>query len=273
MAADITLTQELVNLKGKVAIVTGAAQGLGYAIALRLVEAGAAVALLDIQEELLKEKVDTLTAEGHSVAGFHCDVADGSSVNSAFAATLENLGGLDVLVNNAGFASNVAWELMDDREFRRVTEVHIDGSFRSIRSAIEPMRERGGGSIINITSTAAYRPGAPGMAHYAASKNALWGLTKAAAVELGPFGIRSNAIAPGSTFTEGLQKYVEEGAPMAPQGQDAEKQFEEVRTRTPLLRMCVPDDIARVAIFLASDLSAFVNGAQIPVDGGFLLRA
>ena len=231
-------------------------------------------ALLDIQEELLKEKVDTLTAEGHSVAGFHCDVADGSSVNSAFAATLENLGGLDVLVNNAGFASNVAWELMDDREFRRVTEVHIDGSFRSIRSAIEPMRERGGGSIINITSTAAYRPGAPGMAHYAASKNALWGLTKAAAVELGPFGIRSNAIAPGSTFTEGTAEVCRRGRA---HGATRTGRREAVRggtnPHTTTSDVCSGRTLARVAIFLASDLSAFVNGAQIPVDGGFLLRA
>ena len=129
------------------------------------------------------------------------------------------------------------------------------------------------GAIVNITSSASYRPGAPGLVHHVAGKHALWSLTESAAIELGPYGIRSNSVAPGSSLTEGLRAYIQEGASDGLEGHEIDTQFREVRNRTPFQRMCDPDDVARAVLFLASDLSAFLNGIQVPVDGGLILLA
>jgi len=125
-----------------------------------------------------------------------------------------------------------------------------------------------GGAIVNITSIDALHPTSQGMSHYTASKHALWGLTKCLAVELGPHGIRTNAIAPGPSLTEGTVAYIEAGAP---EGIDIEAQWERAALRVPLRRWADPDEIGRAAVFLASDLASHVNGAQLVVDGGYLV--
>src|SRR5206468_3683894 len=152
----------------------------------------------------------------------------------------------------------------------RTLDVNVTGSFWCAREAARQMLQQGGGggAIVNVTSIDALHPTSPGMSHYTTSKHALWGLTKCLALELGPRGIRANAVAPGPSLTEGAIEYIQTGAP---EGIDIEKQWADAAGRVPMRRWADPDEIARVVVFLCSDLSAYVNGAQIVVDGGYLL--
>jgi NAD(P)-dependent dehydrogenase (short-subunit alcohol dehydrogenase family) len=146
--------------------------------------------------------------------------------------------------------------------------VNVGGAFLCSRAAAARMREQGdGGSIVNITSIDAVHPSGSGLLHYGTSKHAIWGLTKTMALELGPDRIRVNAVAPGPSLTEGAVEFVEAGAP---EGIDVEAQWAAYEARIPLRRLAQPDDVARAALFLASDLGAYVNGAQLVVDGGLL---
>ena len=174
-----------------------------------------------------------------------------------------------MLVNNAAAYSNVRIEEMPLDRFAGVLDVNVNGAFWCARQAARRFIEQGdGGVIVNVTSIDALHPTSVGMSHYTTSKHALWGLTKCLALELGPLGIRTNAVAPGPSLTEGAIEYIRAGAP---EGIDIERQWEEAAGRVPMRRWADPDEIARVVVFLASDLSAYVNGAQIVVDGGYLL--
>jgi 2-deoxy-D-gluconate 3-dehydrogenase len=174
-----------------------------------------------------------------------------------------------VLVNNAAAYSNVRVDEMPLDTFANVLDVNVNGAFWCARQAARRMLAQGdGGAIVNVTSIDALHPTSRGMSHYTTSKHALWGLTKCLALELGPQGIRTNAVAPGPSLTEGAIEYIQAGAP---EGIDIEKQWAEAAGRVPMHRWAEPDEIARVVVFLASDLAAYVNGAQIVVDGGYLL--
>ena len=195
-------------------------------------------------------------------------ISDETQAKGAVDAAVAEFGRLDILVNNAGIFSNYLLENLDEDEFRRTLDINVLGTHFMTRAAAAAMRSHGnGGSIITISSIDALRPSAPGLLHYDASKHAVFGMMKSAAIELGPDGIRVNAIAPGSSFTEGVRLMLEGSAP---EGHDIDAQFDAVAARTPLRRACDPDDVARVALFLASDLASFVTGEQIVVDGGFL---
>lgn len=260
---------QLADLRGKVALVTGAAQGFGAACADRLSEAGASVVLADVQGEACLATCEQLTRLGREVEAIEVDVSSEADVERAVAATVERFGRLDTLVNNAGTWSNVLIEELSEAEFRRVLDLNLVGAFLCTRAAARQLRRQGsGGSIVNISSIDAIRPSAPGLTHYDASKHAIWGLTKASAAELGPAGVRVNAIAPGSSYTEGVQAWLAAGEP---HGHDVDTQFTSIADGTPLGRACEPDEVARVAVFLASELASFVTGAQVVVDGGFLL--
>jgi 2-deoxy-D-gluconate 3-dehydrogenase len=258
----------LLELTDKVALVTGAAQGFGFACARRLSEAGASVLLADRRADRLADAHARLADNGGAVASAEGDVSAEADVDALVAAAVSRFGRLDVLVNNAGVFSNFLLEHLTHAEFQRVLGVNVGGSFLCTRAAAAQMRKQGaGGSIINVSSIDAVHPSGSGLSHYGTSKHAIWGLTKTMALELAPDGIRVNAIAPGPSLTEGAVEFVEAGAP---DGIDVDEQWAAYEARIPLRRLAHPDDVGRAALFLASDLSSYVNGAQIVVDGGLL---
>ncbi len=269
-AYDAQPLTELIDLGGRVALVTGAAQGFGFASARRLAEAGAAVLLTDRRADRLEAAAGRLAEQhGERVSFAVGDVSVSEQVDALIEAAVERFGRLDVLVNNAAAYSNYVIPEMPHDTFAGVLDVNVNGAFWCARQAARRMLEQGdGGSIVNVTSIDALHPTSKGMSHYTTSKHALWGLTKCLALELGPEGIRTNAVAPGPSLTEGAIEYIEAGAP---EGIDIQKQWADAALRVPMRRWAEPDEIARVVVFLASDLAAYVNGAQIVVDGGYLL--
>jgi 2-deoxy-D-gluconate 3-dehydrogenase len=273
VAPDVRRQQDrslssLVDLGGKVALVTGAAQGFGFACARRLAEAGAAVVLADRRADRLQTAGERLAARGFGVATAVRDVAVEEDVAALVGTAVHRFGRLDVLVNNAGVFSNFLLESLTLEEFQRIVGVNLGGAFLCTKAAAAQMRDQGqGGSIINISSIDAVHPSGSGLSHYGTSKHAIWGLTKSMALELGPDGIRVNAIAPGPSLTEGAVEFVEAGAP---EGIDVGAQWAAYEARIPLRRLAHPDDVGRTAVFLASDLASYVSGAQIVVDGGLL---
>ena len=238
------------RLAGKVAVVTGAGQGMGRAIAQRFADEGATVVALDLNEESAKQ-----TLEGKS--GKHIarsvNVADSAAVNQLFADIKKDLGAVDVLVNNAGTGGVDQFADITDEAWARVIGVNLNGAFYCSRAAVKQMQEGKGGTIVNISSTSAVSGDGP--AHYCASKAAMMGLTRGMAKELAPKKIRVNTLVPGPTNTPMMQGIPKEWA-------DA------IIAGVPMGRMAEPDDIAKVAVFLASDDSAFVTGQNVAVNGG-----
>ena len=262
----LTTLSDLVSLAGRRAVVTGAAQGFGYAIALRLAEAGAEVIVADKDAAAAEQASSRLASEGWSATFHPLDVADEASVGRLFDA----FGGVDILVNNAGVFSNFLVTAMSAAEFRRVIDINVTGTFLCSRTMARQLRARDShGVIINIASVDAFSPSAEGLAHYTTSKHAIAGLTRTMAMELAPSGIRVNAVCPGASMTEGAIALVTAGAP---EGIDVAAQWDGIKGRTPLGRLCDPDDVARAVLFLASDLGAFVTGVLLPVDGGILIQ-
>ena len=268
-AYDATPLAELIDLSGRAALVTGAAQGFGFACSRRLVEAGASVLLTDRRADRLEAAAGRLAGHGDRISFAVGDVSVRDEVDALIAAAVERFGRLDVLVNNAAAYSNVVIPEMPRDSFANVLDVNVNGAFWCARQAARQMLAQGsGGAIVNITSIDALHPTSKGMSHYTTSKHALWGLTKCLALELGPHGIRTNAIAPGPSLTEGAIEYIQAGAP---EGIDIEAQWATAALRVPMRRWADPDEIARAVVFLASDLAAYVNGTQLVVDGGYLL--
>ncbi len=260
---------ELLDLSGRVALVTGAAQGFGFACARRLAEAGAAVLLTDRRGDRLEAAAGRLEEYCERIGWAIGDVSVRDEVDALVEDAVARFGRLNVLVNNAAAYSNVRIDELPLETFAHVLDVNVNGAFWCARQAARRMLEQaGGGAIVNVTSIDALHPTSKGMSHYTASKHALWGLTKCLALELGPHGVRTNAVAPGPSLTEGAIEYIQAGAP---EGIDVETQWAQAAGRVPMRRWADPDEIARVVVFLASDLAAYVNGAQIVVDGGYLL--
>ncbi len=256
---------QLTNLKGRVALVTGGAVGIGYAIAHRLAEAGASVVIADKDEQKAMNAAETLSQKGFAVAAVTADVSEMTQVEATVAAAVNTFGGIDVLVNNAGMYPNVPLAQMDEETFMRVVQVNLAGAFRMTKVAAQKMIEQGrGGRIINITSIDALHPSMIGLAAYDASKHGLWGFTKSIALELAPHSIWVNAIAPGGVATPGTGM----AGSVDPRMQDA---IRAVGERIPMKRMADPDEIGKVALFLASDMASYMTGSQVVVDGGMLL--
>ncbi len=257
--------QQAMSLAGKTAIVTGGAMGIGLGIVYRLAEAGASIVIADVNEQVGAQALDELTKKGYRVAFVKTDVSDAAQVQAAVDTAVRTFGGVDILVNNAGIFPIVPAMQMPTDVFEKILSVNLKGVFLFTKAAADAMIKQGrGGKIINITSVDALHPSSVGLAAYDASKHGLWGFTKNTALELAPHNIQVNAIAPGGIATPGTGS----GAPPTPQMQEILKKFTE---KIPMKRMGEPDDIGKVALFLASDLSSYMTGSQVVVDGGVLL--
>lgn len=242
------------SLKGKLAMVTGGATGIGFAITKSLISSGAQVVITGRREQLLKESTKKL---GNRASYLVNNITDLQSIPLIVKKIESSLGALDILVNNAGINELKPALEVSDEDFKAILDTNLNGLFALTREVAKYMVERKQGSIIMITSmTAIY--GLTDVAPYAASKSAVLGLTRSLASDLSPFGIRINAIAPGFIETpmhvEALKKFPEKG--------------EKILDRTPIRRFGLPEDIGNTAVFLASEASSFITGVQIPVDGG-----
>jgi NAD(P)-dependent dehydrogenase (short-subunit alcohol dehydrogenase family) len=253
----------LLSLVGRRAVVTGGAQGLGKAIARRLAEAGASVLIGDLKLTAARESAEELSRRYDvPVISTHLDVADSASVAAAADLAVGTLGGLDIWVSNAGVYPNIGLLEMTDEGWNKVMEVNLRGVFAGAREAARRMIAAGrGGVIINVASTAGFKGVAPGLAAYVASKHGVRGLTRELAIELAPHDIRVLGIAPTFCTTEGN---------MAALAELSERVGVEIpATLTSRLgRVGVPDDIGRVALFCASDMSIFMTGSTLLADAG-----
>lgn len=258
---------ELLDLSGKTAIVTGGGKGIGKGIAYRLAEAGANVLIADIDGEAAKNAAAELTERGWSSGDYTVDVASENDVQAMIHYCSASFGTVDILVNNAGIYPPAPIATMSKSDFERVVDVNLRSVFFTTKYAAEIMKQQGnGGKIINITSIDALHPSMVGLAHYDASKHGLWGFTKNSALELAPHKIWVNAIAPGGILTPGVQA-MSAGANADAQAKATEKFMEKI----PMRRMGDPDEIGTVALLLASEMSNYMTGEQIVVDGGALL--
>lgn len=256
---------KLLDLSGKVAIVTGGAMGIGFGIASRLAESGVVVQIADLDGEKASQAVEKLTQSGANASGIKCDVSQEEDVKNLVDTTVQKFGKVNILVNNAGIFPSIPLSKMTLADFEKVLAVNLKGAFLCTKYCADQMiKQGGGGKVINITSIDALHPSMIGLAHYDSSKHGLWGFTKNAALEYSQHKIWVNAIAPGGIATEGVAK-MQEGAP-------ANKEvIEAFLNKIPMHRMGEPDDIGKVALFLASEMSSYMTGSQIVVDGGVLL--
>jgi 3-oxoacyl-[acyl-carrier protein] reductase len=244
----------------RVAIVTGAARGIGAAIARRLATDGLSVAVLDLDEAAAKVTVDAISADGGTVLAVAADVSDTDQVAAAVGRVAAELGPPTVLVNNAGVTRDNLLFKMTDGDWDTVIGVHLRGAFQMTRAAQKYMTEAGFGRIINISSTSAL--GNRGQANYSTAKAGLQGFTKTVAIELGKFGITSNSIAPGLIATEMTRATAERlGVPWDEYAAARAKQI-------PVARVGEPEDIANAVSFFAGDAAGFVSGQVLYVAGG-----
>lgn len=248
---------DLISLSGRRAVVTGGARGIGRATAARLAEAGARVVIGDLDARAAEAAGADLGTEAY---GVEVEMADSGSVAALATKAVELLGGLDIWVNNAGIYPSSPVLDLDHGEWDRVLAVNVRGCFVGSQDAARRMPD--GGVIVNVASTGCVKA-APGVAHYITSKHAVVGITKALSVELGPLGIRVLAVAPSMTRTEGREEFLARYT--SPDMRELLAQMEE---RVPLGRIGVPDDVARVVLFAASDLSMLMTGSVLFVDSG-----
>ena len=239
----------------KVALVTGAARGIGLAVAKRFLAEGWRVVLLDIESELLSKSTQALAAADNTLA-LHCDVSDKSAVAGAFTEIERRFGRLDALVNNAGIAVFAPLMELSDDDWHRVLAVNLTGPFLCTRAAVPLMREHGGGAIVNITSISALRASTL-RAAYGTSKAGLAHLTKQLAVELASIGIRVNGVAPGPVDTA-MAKAVHTPEIRA-----------DYHDTIPLNRYGLEEELAEAVFFLCSDRASYITGQILSVDGGF----
>lgn len=259
--------QNLLNLSGKAAIVTGGAKGIGYGIAQRLAEAGAKVLIADLDETTAQKTVQELTGKGWSAVALGVDVAEEEDIKKMIATCQQQFGSVDILVNNAGIYPPAPIAQMTKEDFEKVMHVNLRSVFLATKYASEAMKQQGkGGRIINITSIDALHPSMVGLAHYDASKHGAWGFTKNSALELAEHKIWVNAIAPGGITTPGVAA-MSQGA----SAEQMEASMKVFMAKIPMHRMGEPDEIGTVALFLASDMASYMTGEQIVVDGGALL--
>lgn len=245
------------RLLGKVSIITGAAQGIGLATALKFAQEGAIVIVCDVKQAAVDEAVKKCHDLGAEAQGFLVDVTQRDMVDATVKAVLDKFGRIDVLVNNAGITQDARLQKMTLEQFDRVIDVNLRGVFHCAQAVTDAMVAQGSGVILNASSVVGIY-GNFGQTNYAATKFGVIGFTKTWSRELGPKGIRVNAVAPGFIATPILSTI-------------PEKVITEMVSRVPLKRLGQPEDIANVYAFLASDEAAYINGTVIEVAGGLTL--
>lgn len=255
------------DLTGKNSIVTGGAMGIGFGIAKRLVEAGANVLIADVDGRAAREAAEKLATGPGKGTAMQANVADEDTSERTVAKCVELFGSIDILVNNAGIYPTSPVLEMTPELLDRVYKINLRGLvFISKAAAARMVKQGKGGKIINISSIDAFRPSMVGLAAYDASKGGVLMFTKSLALELAPHGITVNSIAPGGVETEGTSK------PLAGMNKEQMNQtMEAFVAKIPLRRMGIPDDIGKVAVFLASSASDYMTGETVIVDGGILL--
>ena len=242
------------RLNNKVALITGAAQGIGLATALKFAQEGAHVVICDIKQASVDAAVDAANALGVRAQGFVVDITQRDMVDAVVADTLAEFGAIDILVNNAGITQDARLQKMTLEQFDRVIDVNLRGVFHCTQAVADAMVAKGSGVILNASSVVGIY-GNFGQTNYAASKFGVIGFTKTWARELGPKGIRVNAVAPGFIATPILDTI-------------PEKILASMKSQVPLARLGSPEEVANVYAFLASDEASYVNGAVLEVSGG-----
>lgn len=245
------------KLKNKVAIITGGANGIGYATAAKFLRDGATVIIGDVIEQEVNDAVARLRSEGESIAGYVADVTDRVRIDALVDAVRDRYGRIDILVNNAGITRDAQFFKMSEAQFDQVIDVNLRGVFSFTQAVAPVMMEQRSGAILNASSVVGLY-GNFGQSNYAASKFGVIGLTKAWARELGPKGIRVNAVCPGIVATDILKTM-------------PDKVLEDMKNCCWAKRLGDPSEIANVYAFLASDEATFINGAAIEVSGGISL--
>ena len=243
-------------LTGQTAVVTGGAQGLGFAIAERFISEGAMVVLGDLDLGATEAAAEQLGGDDIALA-MRCDVTRANDVDALVAAAVERFDGLDIMVNNAGITRDATMRKMTEEQFDQVIAVHLKGTWNGIRKAAPIMRENKRGAIVNMSSLSG-KVGLVGQTNYSAAKAGIVGMTKAAAKELAHLGVRVNAIAPGlirSAMTEAMPQHI----------------WDQKVAEVPMGRAGEPSEVASVALFLASDLSSYMTGTVMEVTGGRLM--
>ncbi|HID56774.1 TPA: 3-oxoacyl-[acyl-carrier-protein] reductase [Candidatus Poribacteria bacterium] len=244
-------------LKGKVAVITGSARGIGKSIATLFARQGAKIVISDVADEIGEKTAQGIKELGGEAIYIHCDVSDPRDAEGLIRSAVENFGKLNILVNNAGVTSDSLLVRMKDEDWNRVISINLTGSFNCARAAAKVMMKQREGCIINIASVAGIM-GNVGQVNYSASKAGVIGLTLSAARELARRGVRVNAIAPGFIMTEMTAKLPE-----------AERR--RILDMVPLGKPGTPEDVANVALFLASDAARYITGQVIRVDGGMIM--
>ncbi|WP_332748384.1 3-oxoacyl-ACP reductase FabG [Hydrogenophaga sp.] len=242
------------RLQGKISLITGAAQGIGLATAIKFAHEGAVVIVCDVKQAAVDAAVQQCEALGAQAVGFVMDVTQREMVDAVVARVMERFGRIDVLVNNAGITQDARLQKMTLEQFDRVIDVNLRGVFHCAQAVTEHMTAQGSGVILNASSVVGIY-GNFGQTNYAATKFGVIGFTKTWSRELGPKGIRVNAVAPGFIATSILSTI-------------PEKVITEMEHRVPLRRLGQPEEIANVYAFLASDEASYINGAVIEVSGG-----
>jgi len=261
---------DLINLTGRRVVVTGGASGIGFAISCRLAEAGANVLVADKDGEAAQKASQEFKDYGYKTAFAQCDVSREEEVKAMVGTAIEKMGSIDILVNNAGIYPQILLENMTGGDFEWVTSVNLKGTFLCSREvSMKMIDQRKSGCIINIASIESFHPSSKGLSAYDSSKGGVLMLTKSLALELGQHNIRVNAIAPGGIMTKNVLSRSSESSK---EQEKAElKELKRFMARMVLGRMGEADDVARVALFLASDLASYMTGSIITVDGGYLI--